>query len=299
VIRAREDWQRVTKRRPCPVCGKPDWCLYAGPADAPTAAICARVESPKRAGEAGWLHKLRDTDDWRPRRRTVRRVAVKPDGKPIINFGGFARQCHLATHPDALRRFAASLGLSAESLRQLGVGWSPRHGAWTFPMSDANGQTLGIRLRLPNGRKLAVKGGKEGLFVPSDLEPGGRLLLPEGPTDTAALLDLGLAAVGRPSCSGGTRHVVELAQRLQPAEAVIVADHDEAGQRGADRLASTLAAYVPTLRVIRPPNGIKDARAWKASGATSGDVTAEIEAAPVRRLGVRVQQKAGGHNGRR
>ena len=48
-------WQRVTKSCRCPVCGRPDWCLIA--ADG-TAAICARVQSGKRCGEAGWLHRL-------------------------------------------------------------------------------------------------------------------------------------------------------------------------------------------------------------------------------------------------
>ena len=33
-------WQRVSKRRPCPVCERPDWCMYAGPDDSPTAVIC-------------------------------------------------------------------------------------------------------------------------------------------------------------------------------------------------------------------------------------------------------------------
>ena len=244
------NWQRVTRRRLCPVCGKPDWCMYSGDLDAPTAAICARVESPKRCGEAGWLHKLRD-DPLRPATRT-RRLAVptKPPAETlIVDFGGFARQYHLAAVPDVLRRFGEELGVSALSLRRLVVGWSARHGGWSFPMSDAAGNVVGIRLRLPNGRKLAVKGGREGVFLPEGLtsphpnplpkgegtkgeiplakgEGTGWLLVCEGPTDTAALLDLGFSAVGRPSCTGGTRHLVSLLRRLAVPEVVIVADGD-------------------------------------------------------------------------
>jgi len=48
---------------------------------------------------------------------------------------------------------------------------------------------------------------------------------------------------------------------------VVVADADDAGQAGARRLASTLAAYVPDVRVIAPPPPIKDARV----GARRGD----------------------------
>jgi hypothetical protein len=71
------DWKRVSRRRPCPVCGRPDWCLFTGPEDAPTAAICARTESPKAAGSAGWLHRLRE-DDRRPVRTIRRAVPMRP-----------------------------------------------------------------------------------------------------------------------------------------------------------------------------------------------------------------------------
>jgi hypothetical protein len=82
-------------------------------------------------------------------------------------------------------------------------------------------------------------------------------------------------------------------QRLQPEEAVIVADHDEPGQRGADRLAATLVAYAPAVRVITPPEGIEDARAWVRSGGTAADVARAIQAAPARRLQVTATRKGG------
>ena len=44
-------WKRVSRSDPCPICGKPDWCVVAE-----DAVICARIESLKRCGEAGWLH---------------------------------------------------------------------------------------------------------------------------------------------------------------------------------------------------------------------------------------------------
>lgn len=55
---SRTDWLRVTRHRPCPICGRPDWCLFVGSPTSPEAVICARVESGKRCGEAGWLHQL-------------------------------------------------------------------------------------------------------------------------------------------------------------------------------------------------------------------------------------------------
>ena len=301
--RTQTTWQRVSRRRPCPICGRPDWCLYAGPADAPTAAICARVESPKRAGEAGWLHKLREDPLQPPRRVRTVRPAAKPAALPV-DFAKLAAGWQTIMHPYNLQSFAANLGLSVPSLQRLQVGWSPEWRAFSFPMADATGRILGIRLRGHDGRKWAVPGSKQGLFVPTGLQPGGRLLVCEGPTDCGACLDWGFQAVGRPSCTGGVKHLCELVKRLQPQEVAIVADNDQPdargrrpGQDGAERLAAVLVAYVPAVRGIAPPAPHKDARAWRRAGGTAADVQAAIEAAPVRRLAVRVR-KAGGHDGR-
>jgi len=295
--RTQTDWRRVSKAERCPVCGKPDWCLVAGPQGNPTAAICARTESPKQCGEAGWLHVLRDDGPaWPPWRRTIRRaVRMMGDEKPLRDFARLAAECRAALKPEALEALADSLGLSSDSLRRLGVGWSGDRRAWTFPMHNAAGQVVGIRLRLADGRKLSVKGGREGLFLPEGIDRGGRLLVAEGPTDTAALLDLGFQAVGRPSCTGGTQHVVKLAQRLEPSETVVVADADEPGGRGAERLAAVLRLYCRAVRIITPPNGIKDARDWQRAGATTADVQAAIDAAEPRRLHVTAERKGRRH----
>ena len=171
-----------------------------------------------------------------------------------------------------LATLADRLALSVSSLLRLSIGWSHRHSGWTFPMSDAMGNVVGIRLRLCDGRKLAVKGGKDGLFICDDLRPDGRLLICEGPTDTAALLELGFPAVGRPNCTGGTKQLVTLIGRLDIDEVVIVADADGPGRRGAESLTAVLLAYASAVRMITPPDGINDAREWKQAGATKGDV---------------------------
>ena len=199
-------------------------------------------------------------------------------------------------HPQALERFAAGLGVSADALRRLSVGYSPQRSAWLFPMRDAAGEICGVRLRLGNGRKLSIRGGHEGLFIPS-LEPALKgperigdmlrpLLIPEGPTDTAALLDLGFPAVGRPSCRGGAALVIEVCKRLQPGRVVVVSDADAPGREGAEVLARRLRPYVPDVRIIEPPAGVKDVRQWKMMGACQADVQAAIDVAPALPLAV-------------
>ena len=156
-------------------------------------------------------------------------------------------------------------------------------------MSDAEGRVIGIRLRLQSGRKLAVTGGREGIFAPADLAGTSPLLICEGPTDTAAMLDLGFGALGRPSCVGGARFLVKAMRRTLPRAVAILADADPPGQRGADRLAGALAAYCPIVRVVTPPEGIKDGRDWKNAGATHSDVLDAIEASALTKLSIVVR----------
>ncbi|MEN6452085.1 MAG: hypothetical protein ABFC96_16465, partial [Thermoguttaceae bacterium] len=118
-------------------------------------------------------------------------VAVRTMGAPANNTGdvdSLAADFRKALDHAALGQLAVSLELSVVSLHRLRVGWSPRHCAWSFPMSDAAGKVLGIRLRLASGKKLSIKGGREGLFVPENLDqPVGVLLVAEGPSDTVVL----------------------------------------------------------------------------------------------------------------
>ena len=277
----RSEWIRVSHRRCCPICGKPDWCLYVGPETDPTTVICARIESKKRCGEAGWLHRLRNEPE--QGRRFVHFDRPKPG--PVIDFEHMAENFQLAVAPDRLAALANALAVSVESLRRMLIGWSECHRAWAFPMVDVSGAIRGIRLRRADGRKWSVKGGREGLFIPLYLGEIETLLICEGPTDTAAILDIGLPAIGRPSCRGGVGLVVDHIQRTKPAQVVILSDSDGPGTDGAESLASVLMAYA-AVRVITPSDGTKDARDWKRNGAGQRDVLAAINAAPVRRLSI-------------
>lgn len=280
---APDDWVRVTPDEPCPVCGRGDWCLTN--ADG-TAAICPRTESPKRCGDAGWLHRLGDETPAFPHaRRFVLRAMPPP-----ADLTALAERYRMALTPDRRTTFAHSLGLSAGSLAALRLGWSVDHKAYSFPMTDpATGRIVGIRLRAADGAKFAVAGGKDGLFIPDVPRVADEpLLVTEGATDTAALLDMGFPnVVGRPSCTGGIKHVVMLVQLREANAVVVLGDGDEPGRRGAENLASLLRIYVPVVRVVEPPVGVKDMRAWRSAGAMRADLEELIAAAVPRRLAVR------------
>jgi hypothetical protein len=232
-------------------------------------------------GEAGWLHRLR-LDEWRDRPRQRRR-RIQTQVEPTIDFDALAAKCESALGHHRREMLAAELGVTAESLLRLQVGWSEQHRSFTFPMRDSEGMACGIRLRRIDGSKWAVRGSKQGLFLPRNFPLDESLMVCEGPSDTAAALMLCFNAIGRPSCNGGTKLILDVVERWHPADVVIVADSDAQGQRGARYLASRLVGYVPGgVRIVIPP--AKDARDWVRSGADRLDVLDAIESAPTMTL---------------
>lgn len=279
----RSNWVRVTRERRCPVCGKADWCVVA--ADG-TVAICPRTESAKRCGDAGYLHRLTDS----PRTTSPRCVTVPVRGG-LPDLTALAAEYQRAA-VESLHALATELGVSAESLRAFGVGRAADYPAWSFPMTNpATGTVTGIRLRPPFGRKFSVTGGKEALFLPA--EPADDVLLVlEGETDAIAAHSIGFKnAVGRPSCTGGTAHLVAVLRRRKPRQVVVIRDNDEPGVQGAEALARALALYSRDVRVIAPPDRVKDLRDWIASGATRTDVERVITVGEVRRLNLNIVTK--------
>jgi phage/plasmid primase-like uncharacterized protein len=186
-------------------------------------------------------------------------------------------------------RHAAQLGVSVESLTTLGVVWSQSHGGWLWPMRNDAGTMTGMRVRTVDGDKWAVKGSTAGIFLPS-LTPQARVYAVEGGTDCAALLTLGLYAVGRHACLGQEEMLARFLVRVGAKECVIVADNDEPqhavtcpqrddeaaacnctprypGYDGAEKL---LAALTVPACIITPP--AKDVREAVRNGLTAAMV---------------------------
>ena len=261
--------ERVSRDRPCPVCGHGDWCLVAVDG---SAAICPRIKegSLRKCGEAGYLHILQDRRNGHDRHRNRAKwrhtliVVQRRDGR-VPDFEQLSARFQSRLTSERLRALARSLGLSARGLQRLRVGWGGR--AYTFPMASAAGKITGIRQRFPNGGKASIMGSKTGLFIPTDLTGMGPLLICEGVTDAAAALDLGFDAIGRPNCDSVVKMTV--AATKDRTKIVVVADNDCAGRTGAEKLASELALCCPSVKIVMPPDGTKDLRQWLNIGLTS------------------------------
>lgn len=260
----KHQWQRVTRAEPCSACGKSDWCCVAPLAGL---ALCMRQESPRPSTGAagGWIHA---TGDPIP-------AYVKPEAKPDpprLNCTKIIRAWQEQTTRPQLIALADSLGVSPSALAMCGASWAPPYNAWAFPMSNGAGDIVGIRLRDNTGRKWAVTGSRQGVFAPS-MAPERRLWIAEGPTDLAALVTLGLFALGRPSCQGAIPETLAFIRAQKVREVVIVADNDDKvrpdgtqwnpGLEGAEKLSAALT--VPSVTIALP---CKDSREFLQAGGT-------------------------------
>ena len=233
---------RVTRTNACPVCKRGDWCRVF----ADGWVECMRVRSDRPAKSGGWMHRVGEPA----------RCYMRPPPKwqpPLINATKLMRDWVAATSTAALAGLAASLGVSTASLVAVGAAWAPPHAAWAFPMCDGYGNVVGIRLRNERG-KFAVRGSRQGIFLAA-VPAQKTLFVCEGPTDTAAAVELGLFAAGRPNCCCGGLEVRAYARRHECAKAVIVSDNDKPGLDGARKVGAELrmpyAIYVPPAKDLR------------------------------------------------
>ena len=259
-----EGWVRVSRAAPCRICRKPDWCTVA--ADG-AAACCMRTESDRRLGNGGWLHRLRpDTSDVPTR--------VLPSPSPprfhlsAAVLGNTWARWASSTTDEQVEGLAVRLGVTGEALRALGACWAWPHDAWGFPMFDGDEEFAGMRLRSDEGDKGALRGSRQGIFIP-DMEATAETLVVEGPTDAAAAVSLGFYAIGRPSCTGGVREITALCRRRGVKRLSVLADNDGPGISGARAFCGQVGV---TARLVVLP--AKDLREWVMNGATRQTVEA-------------------------
>lgn len=272
-------WLRIRPPATCPVCQhkRASGCSISGDG---AAVVCIRTPStkPMPGNGMGWLHKLSDPLPPPPPPKKKERP------EPVVNLDAAVANWSARATDHEVMQLAEGLGVTYGSLRALGIGWDGE--AWTFPMRDASGRIIGARRRFIGGKKLSVAGGHEGCFYPPGVigDQTTCVYVCEGPTDCAALLSVGVAAIGRPSALGGVE-ILKTMLRVKRLDVVIVADNDKpdakgnrVGMQGAERLANELVWIGQrVVKVIAPLKG-KDVREWKPSLAALNRCVA---AAPV------------------
>jgi len=66
--------------------------------------------------------------------------------------------------PELVAQLAEDLGVTADAIRRLGVGYYPGEQCWIFPERDGNGNVTGLLRRYSNGKKYTWEGSKRGLY---------------------------------------------------------------------------------------------------------------------------------------
>ena len=199
-------------------------------------------------------------------------IRTAPIPEANLELHGFSEQCASTTTDAELEVLATQLGVTIASLRWLQVGWSPRDGAWTVPERRPDGWIIGIQLRSPDGSKRMITGSHRGLILPWEWwQYSGRVYLPEGASDVAALLTHGLPAIGRSSANGS---IASLAELLRPTTLtpVVLGENDAKpdgrwpGRDGAERCANELASSLQRpVEIAFPPPAFKDVREYTQS----------------------------------
>jgi len=269
---------RVSNRMPCPICAglhsNHGWCLLD---PARGIAICPRVESVKRIGDAGWLHHLNGEGDSSVPivQGRAALVSLPSSERPFDTNGMWSKARERAYHnPKALDKLASLWGVNREVLDSMEIGLIGT--AWAFAMRDKAGEVCGIKLRTPEGKKLCVRGSRLGYIstYPQAWRKAPEVYVTEGESDLAAALTMGLPAIARPGCSSLIRFMPKV---LTGRHVVIVRDNDEAGISGAALLRNALEPVAGSVVIAAPRFG-KDLRSWLHNGGTADDMKCIVKA---------------------
>lgn len=179
--------------------------------------------------------------------------------------------------PVAQQGFAADVGVSLASVQAIEI---TGKGEGTllvpcWPERAGNGQIIGRSRRYSDGSKKAEHRSKHGLIIPTSWQNiPGPVLCPEGPTDVAAGLTMGLPCIGRPNNYLATTpgQLMDFATAHPDREVIILGENDydpnrphrgSPGQDGARKTARALAGLLgrPVAWSL-PPDGAKDLRVW-------------------------------------
>lgn len=249
----------------CPACGMNGlniWHVIAHTRGVRPSEIMRHVR------ETGELLNAKVADANRPTRTT-------PPPRPLNGVAAMrVARAELRRHDPRLR-VCSEVELDWLAVSALRPGYNRRLDAMCFPMFGPDLTICGIRTRhVATGEKRAYIGSANGIFVTEGVARGcAMLVVGEGPTDAAALVQAGFPAVaGMPGATCGFDAMDALIAYVRPARLLLVADPNRVGRACMTTVARNAAPIVPHIARVEPPDRIKDARAWVVWGADRWDI---------------------------
>ena len=237
MITQREKMVKVSASRPCPICRKPDWCLVAPDG---SSTICQRVQSDKKAGNAGWLHVIKGAT-------TTKEVANSADTAKADNKAA------------AKLYTSASDAISALSFHR---GQPTRIDTYR----DGTGQVVGKVLRWdtaddktflplrrsPDGWTCEAMPAPRPLFdLPTLLDTTDTVFVGEGEKVAGALAGIGLTCTTSP---GGAKSASSADwSALKDRPIVVLPDNDAPGLQYAVDVAAILHGKAKSIKIVQLP----------------------------------------------
>ena len=229
---------RVSRERPCPCCGKPDWCL----SDGENWAICQRVESDQRWGEAGWFHRLNERVNCAPLRRPTQPVQRRRQRQErgVVT----ATYTYHDEHGEPL-------------YRKQRIEFKTKPKITPFERFDATRGSGPDDPRCWVGGKGCMDGVRRVLYRLPWLLSRQRVFVVEGEKCADALWDFGL--MGTTADAGAGNWMLEYSQMLAGKDCILIPDNDDKGREHMLKVAVELHDTARSVKLLVLPDlGPKD-----------------------------------------
>jgi len=211
------------------------------------------------------------------------------------------REKNLQNNPLAIVRLKAKRKILKKTLEKYRIGWD---GRLTFPIFNCLGYCVDVRrydlYGKYEGKGIKVVSWKKGFggarLWPIETMKQKDIFIFEGETDTLLALQEGLPAIT--VTSGARTWPDEFAKQFSGKRVLIVPDIDKAGQAGAEKRASAIAAYADTVKIIPLPGltggkGDKDFTDWVMKHDGSGNKLKELSGTKGVEIAAPVKNEAG------
>ena len=194
----------------------------------------------------------------------ISEIALKPLSPPRESTKFDASQvesCHQAM-PDRIREYLVARGITGAVIEQFMLGWGKFYGQWwiTIPIPDADGTFCFFKLRQdPNigNEKITYPKGIEAQIYGWDVlkNETDKLVICEGELDSLALLSQDVPAVT--STHGAMTFKQVWAEKFGKVRDVYICyDNDDAGRKGAERVAKILESGNSDTHIVSLPEDV-------------------------------------------
>lgn len=227
------------KGHPCPKCGGLDRFSAFNDFAATGGVMCRKCHNQKNGdgiAAIGWMLGIEFLE-------TVNKIAselgMNGDGPVTV---------------DPTQAMAWQKSITTDSLVAYGAANDVRESmpVCRVPMHDADMQVVGYLDLAQSGKFSKGKmtpGCKHGLFVSEPPKSDDTVCIVEGVKDAAALHNMGISAVGLPTC----RMAAEFARFFRGVHVVIIPDRDKAGIDGGEETAARLFMVAESVKVAELP----------------------------------------------